>query len=85
VRGPSADVEQSLRRVPGVLAVTQSPASNGVLRFEVDAEPGADIREQVAAAVVEGGWGLQELRSQGLSLEEIFLQLTTSEEGVPVA
>jgi ABC-2 type transport system ATP-binding protein len=85
VRGPSAEVEQRLRRVPGVLAVTQSPASNGVLRFEVDAEPGADIREQVAAAVVEGGWGLQELRGQGLSLEEIFLQLTTSEEGVTVA
>jgi ABC-2 type transport system ATP-binding protein len=85
VRGPAEAVKSRLQDVPGVLSVSPSPTSNGILHFEVDAEPGHDIREQVAAAVVEGGWGLQELRSQGLSLEEIFLQLTTSEEGVPVA
>ncbi|MGH2353600.1 MAG: ABC transporter ATP-binding protein, partial [Chloroflexota bacterium] len=62
-----------------------SASSNGSLRFDIDAEPGLDVREQLAAAVVQQGWGLQELRSQSLSLEEIFLQLTTAEEGVPAA
>ena len=88
VRGPAEAVKARLQGVPGVLSVSPTPTANGVLHFEVDAQPGHDIREQVAAAVVQGGWGLQELRSQGLSLEEIFLQLTTSEEGVegePVA
>jgi ABC-2 type transport system ATP-binding protein len=85
VRGPAGEVEDRLRRVPGVLAVSAAPGSNGVLRLEIDAEPGADVREELAAAVVGGGWGLQELRGQSLSLEDIFLQLTTSEEGVPVA
>jgi ABC-2 type transport system ATP-binding protein len=82
IRGPEGAVEERLRRLPGVLTVTPSPASNGVLHYALDAQPGVDIREHVAAAVVESGWGLQELRGQGLSLEEIFLQLTTSEEGV---
>ncbi len=82
VRGPAEEVETRLRGLPGVVSVSPSPTSNGVLRFELDAEPGVDIREDVAAAVVRGGWGLQELRSQSLSLEDIFLQLTTTEEGV---
>jgi ABC-2 type transport system ATP-binding protein len=83
VRGPSREVQQRLRQVPGVLAVTAAPGTNGVLRLEVDVQPGRDVREELASTVVQGGWGLQELRGQSLSLEEIFLQLTTSEEGVP--
>ena len=38
-----------------------------------------------AAAAVAGGRGLIELGSEGQNLEEIFRQLTTLEEGVPVA
>ncbi|HEX2184636.1 MAG TPA: ABC transporter ATP-binding protein, partial [Chloroflexota bacterium] len=83
VRGPSREVQQRLRQVPGVLAVTAAPGTNGVLRLEVDVQAGRDVREELACTVVQGGWGLQELRGQSLSLEEIFLQLTTSEEGVP--
>ncbi|MDQ3700435.1 MAG: ABC transporter ATP-binding protein [Chloroflexota bacterium] len=83
VRGPAHEVEQRLRRVPGVHTLTPEAGSNGVLRYEVDAEPGLDIREQLAAAVVQGGWGLQELHGQSLSLEEIFRELTTAEEGMP--
>ena len=83
VRAPARQAEQALRKVPGVLAVAASPAPGDAVRFEVDAQPGRDIREQLAATVVQQGWGLQELRGQSLSLEEIFLQLTTAEEGVP--
>jgi len=35
----------------------------------------ADPREQVSAAVVEGGWGLLEQRLESASLEEIYLRL----------
>ena len=74
-------MEQALRRIPGVVGVSATP-SDGVVRFEVEAQPGRDVREQLASTVVKNGWGLQELRGQSLSLEDIFLQLTTSEEGV---
>jgi hypothetical protein len=45
----------------------------------VEAAEGTDIRSQVAARVVEKGWPLFELRGMSLSLEEIFLELTTDD------
>ena len=53
--------------------------SNGFASFTVQSEVGADIREALATAVVSGGFGLMELRPAHLSLEEIFLQLTTTD------
>jgi hypothetical protein len=52
---------------------------NGLATFTVQSEVGADIREALACAVVQSGFGLMELRPAHLSLEEIFLQLTTSD------
>ncbi|HET6317575.1 MAG TPA: ATP-binding cassette domain-containing protein, partial [Chloroflexota bacterium] len=84
VRGPATEVENRLRRVRGVVSAIARPApsAKGQVQVEVDAEPGRDVREQLAKEVVGAGWGLLELRGQALSLEDIFLQLTTSEEGV---
>jgi ABC-2 type transport system ATP-binding protein len=84
VRGPAREIERRLQQVPGVAGMAVAPGSDGIVRLDVDAAEGSDIREQLAAAVVQQGWGLQELRSHSLSLEDIFLQLTTTEEGVPV-
>ena len=50
--------------------------------FEIDSEPGHDVRPELARAIVQGGWGLLELRPMRMSLEEIFLSLTT--EDLPV-
>ena len=43
------------------------------------------IRGDLARAVVEAGWNLNELRSAAMSLEEIFLQLTGAEQAAPAA
>ena len=51
--------------------------------YNVACELGADAREQLAAAVVNGGFGLLELRQSGMSLEDIFLKLTTEEANEP--
>ncbi len=47
--------------------------------FEVEASKGQLVRGDLARAVVESGWDLNELRPAAMSLEEIFLQLTGSE------
>jgi ABC-2 type transport system ATP-binding protein len=47
--------------------------------YSVAHEVGADVREEIAAAVVNAGYGLLELRQAGMSLEDIFLKLTTDE------
>jgi hypothetical protein len=47
--------------------------------YEVESERGHDIRRDLARAVVTNGWGLLELRPMRMSLEQIFLSLTTEE------
>lgn len=80
VRGPRQEVLAHLRKLPRVLSVEAGDGRDGRATFTVACELGTDLREQIASAVVGRGWGLLELRPVGMSLEEIFLQLTTSEE-----
>jgi gliding motility-associated transport system ATP-binding protein len=81
VRGPRKEVLAQLKKLPKVLAVEAANGSrDGRTVFSLACELGSDVREQLAATVVGQGWGLLELRPVGMSLEEIFLKLTTSEE-----
>ena len=82
VRGPASEVEAQLQALPHVLAVRRSNAAmpDGALEFFVDAQIETDIREALAATVVKHGWGLREMSSVRMSLEDIFLRLTTEEE-----
>lgn len=79
VRGPAEAVRTAIAGIPNVLGVEVTPA-DGRPRFLVDSVVGQDIREDLASTVVGNGWGLLELRSVGMSLEEVFLKLTTREE-----
>ena len=75
-----ADPTPALMHVPGVTGVTLGEAGSDGRSVEVHSAEGADVRREVAGAVVTEGWGLLEMRRARLSLEEIFLQLTTTEE-----
>ena len=79
VDGMGADVQAALAAVPGVTRVALAETRGTAAAFEVDSETGRDIRRELAAAVVTRGWGLLELRPVRMSLEEIFLSLTTDE------
>ncbi|RLC84640.1 MAG: ABC transporter ATP-binding protein [Chloroflexi bacterium] len=65
-----------LERVDGVIGV--EPADEGA--YQVSCAQGRDLRAELARAVVEQGWGLLELGRAGMSLEDIFLELTTDEK-----
>jgi len=75
VTGDGAKLQKALAAVPGVQSV--QVVNDG--RYEVAVTPGQDLRAQLAETVVKGGWGLLELAPVGMSLEEIFLQLTQEE------
>ena len=47
--------------------------------FIVDAKPNTNASEKVARAVIDNGWGLTNLTPLPMTLEEIFLELTTEE------
>jgi len=75
-----SDVQQRLEQVPGVSRVVMKDSKEGRLLFEVESLQGRHIRAEVARSVVNAGWNLSELRPVGLSLEDIFLQLTANEK-----
>jgi ABC-2 type transport system ATP-binding protein len=74
------EVQQRLEQVRGVSRVLSREARDGRLAFEVESLQGQHIRGDLARAVVNAGWNLNELHAVGLSLEEIFLQLTAAEK-----
>jgi ABC-2 type transport system ATP-binding protein len=79
VRGEPDDVIPVIQAVAGVSAVAARP--DGSLEF--DMEPGADRRSEVARSIIQSGFDLLELRAAGLTLEEIFLQLTREDPSIP--
>jgi len=79
VQGPADVVTAKLREVPNVVDVVPEPGGNGVRGFFVDGKEKHDIRAELASAIVGNGFGLLEMRPVGMSLEEIFLQLTEEE------
>jgi ABC-2 type transport system ATP-binding protein len=85
VEGPAAEVLDKLQRVGGVNWVEPRESSDRQVTYEIHSEKGKDVRPELARAVVESQWKLLELKTSGLSLEDIFLKLTTkdlSEEAV---
>jgi ABC-2 type transport system ATP-binding protein len=76
----ASGVESKLTAVPGVSRVTLKHKEDNTATFEVESPAGPAVRGDVARAVVESGWNLNELRTVGMSLEEVFLQLTAAEK-----
>jgi ABC-2 type transport system ATP-binding protein len=87
VEGPAAEIIDKFQRVAGVNLVEPRDSSDSRVTLEVHSEKEKDVRAELARAVVESGWKLYELRTSGMSLEEIFLKLTTKDlsEEAPAA
>lgn len=79
IQGPEEEVIKTLMTQPGVLKAEGQ--NDGPGRFFVEMDKNQDIRADLARVVVERGWGLLEMHSQELSLEEVFVQLVTEEPG----
>ena len=78
VRGDAEAVRKKLAAVKGLdsIEVVQHAGGDCIVRVH---SSGADPREELARVVVRGGFGLRELHSRTLSLEDVFISLTTQE------
>jgi ABC-2 type transport system ATP-binding protein len=76
LREPAADAADQIGKIDRVLSVKALEGG----QFEVECALGAERRDDIARLVVNKGWGLLELRPVRLSLEDIFLQLTTEDK-----
>jgi len=73
VDAPAESVLKTLRQIPHIIRVEPGRQRG----YEVTCAVGADCRAEIARQIVSSGWGLLEMRPTGLSLEEVFLKLTT--------
>jgi ABC-2 type transport system ATP-binding protein len=81
VDAAGSDAAATLSSVPGVRGVMEFDRHDSQVGYEISAETDRDIRRDIARSIVDKGWGLLELRPLRMSLEDIFLQLTTDETG----
>jgi ABC-2 type transport system ATP-binding protein len=74
--------EDAARRLTQITGVQNAFPSGQAGGFLLECELGRDVREDVARMAVTEGWGLIELKSISMTLEDVFLQLTKHEEGI---
>ena len=79
VRGPVDQVLPVLRGVEGVKSITHHATGQRQI-YSVQAQTGRDLRDTISRVIISNGWSLLSMQSVGMSLEDIFLRLTTHEE-----
>jgi ABC-2 type transport system ATP-binding protein len=80
VQAPEAALKDVLSKIAGVKSVViEGARPDGHTFATVEGSEGKDIRSEIASGVVGKGWPLFELRSVSMSLEDIFLELTTDD------
>lgn len=79
IRGPQAEVESSLRALPGVSEL-MTEGTGSWIRYTLRAPRDQDTRAAIFEAVSARGWSLRELHQEAATLEDIFVNLTKSDE-----
>ena len=79
ISGPREQVQQLLRGIDGVLEVDAEAGEDGEADGVYTVTAGQDVRDELARQVVNRGFGLRELRPLDMSMEDIYLRLTTEE------
>jgi len=81
LKAPVDQAQVAIGQIPGVRTVQAASVDGGELaRLIVTAEKDLDLREAIYNKAVENGWALLELRSNALTLEDVFLQAVGGEE-----
>ncbi|NLM78213.1 MAG: ATP-binding cassette domain-containing protein [Ruminococcaceae bacterium] len=77
--GPSRDVIQKLRLVPGVKQVEAiMEKEGGITIYEIENDPEVNVRKQIFFEMARNSWPIIEMKSLDPTLEEIFLQVTSN-------
>jgi ABC-2 type transport system ATP-binding protein len=75
VQGPTKKIAERLRQIKGVTRVSYQDS-----HFIVEYPAGLDLRSKITEAIVQGGFNLLSFETVEMSLEDIFLKLTTEED-----
>jgi ABC-2 type transport system ATP-binding protein len=80
MRGPIEEVEKGIRSLDGVQSVEASSV-DGWIHLTVQQKPERDIREDLFSLTKSKGWSLREIRLEGATLEDFFVQVTAEQVG----
>jgi ABC-2 type transport system ATP-binding protein len=86
VDGPYEIARLHLAKLRGIETVKMVPIADSPTQrytIQIEVAPGVDPGRDIATAVVTAGLSLWEMRRTRVSLEDVFLQLTTEEKTVP--
>lgn len=75
-----AEVREILKNVPGIEQITAKAEENGITRAQIMEKKGEDVRERVFLAFADRRKPLLTLRTAGATLEDVFMELTQSEQ-----
>ena len=79
IEGPEKEVQQLLKAIPDMVEVHLNRTFDGISEFELNAKDGADVRREVFKRMAARSYPILLMRSSELTLEEIFLKLTTGD------
>ena len=81
VAGPKSNVLTLLRAREGIKFVSeQAEHETGAWDYVIESDQNVDVRKPMFYALAQAGYPILMLKSLDLSLEDIFLKLTTSED-----
>jgi ABC-2 type transport system ATP-binding protein len=78
VRQPADGIQAKLEGLGRVISVQE----RGQDLFVIESEPDAHLQDEVARMALDQQWGIEELKPMDMTLEDIFLKLTTEEKEV---
>ncbi|MCR5718782.1 MAG: ABC transporter ATP-binding protein [Oscillospiraceae bacterium] len=81
IEGEKAAVLQAIRTIPGIKYVrADMEREPGIWEFEMEAQPGQDIRRDINRIARENDWNILLLKTMEMTLEDIFLKITMGEQ-----
>ena len=79
IKGPEDTVSAALSSIRGVENVALiADLGDGIRSYNIDTKRGDDVRSRISSAIVEGKWELVNKESSTMTLEDIFVEVTTA-------
>ncbi|MFQ6039739.1 MAG: ABC transporter ATP-binding protein [Candidatus Poribacteria bacterium] len=80
-KAPAEDFNAAVANIPNVIDVqVAGQSADNHPQFYIDYELNTDIREELSNLIINNGWELLEMRPVEMTLEEVFIRLTTEQQ-----
>lgn len=76
IKAEGEAAQAKIQQIAGVRRVHREMLPDGWLLFQIKVDPGADVREALHELATANKWPLRELSLRGVTLEDVFVELT---------